>query len=177
MEWVTVIVADEAELGLHVDEYQRGRGIQPFKNDELLTRLCVFELDGYARVLVWSLHHVLTDYWAIHNYLFDIQDTYACRPLPPRRPFKPMIKYLERLDRTAGLNFWRSHLHNATPTPFLQDLAGSCRLISDESVTRDIDIDHGSLTRQFGIMASTLVTVAWSIVLAAHSSCTDVVLF
>jgi Condensation domain len=175
MEWTTVIVADEAELELRVGEYRRGGAIQPFKDGELLTRICIFELDGYPRVLVWSLHHALTDHWVIDSYLSDIEDTYACRPLPPRRPFKPMIKYLEHLDRTTGLEFWRSHLQDATPTPFLLSLPGSRRVIAEETVLRNVHVDHISLTRRFGIMASTLVTAAWSIVLAAHSNCTDVV--
>jgi Condensation domain len=174
MEWTTVIVANEAELDLRVNEYQHGHAIQPFKNGELLTRVCIFELDGYARVLVWSLHHALTDHWAIHSYVSDIGDTYASRPLPSRRPFKSMIKYLERLDRTVGLDFWRGHLQNVTPTPFLLGHPGSRRVISDKTATREVLVDHRSLTKQFGILASTLVTAAWSIVLAAHSNCTDV---
>jgi Condensation domain. len=105
----------------------------------------------------------------------DIENIYAHRPLSPRRPFKPMIKYLSHLDRTTGLNFWRRHLQNATPTSFLQTLPGAPRTISNETVTREVHIEHGSLVRQFGIMASTLVTGAWSIVLAAHSNCSDVV--
>ena len=175
VEWTTVVVSDEDELDLRVSEYQQGHAIQPFKNGELLTRVCIFELDGYARVLVWSLHHALTDHWAIHSYVSDIKDTYARRPLPSRRPFKSMIKYLERLDRTAGLDFWRSHLQNATPTPFLLGHSGSQRVISDKTATREVEVDHKSLTRQFGILASTLVTAAWSVVLAAHSNCRDVI--
>jgi hypothetical protein len=175
MEWVTVTVADETELYRRVDEYSRDRANQQFKNGELLTRACIFELDGYARVLVWSLHHVLTDHWSMKHYASDIEDTYAHHPLPPRRPFKPMIKYLEHLDRRPGLDFWRGHLRNVSPTPFLQCLPSGRRIMTNRSVTRDVLVGHSSLARRFGIMASTLVTGAWSIVLAAHSGCTDVV--
>ena len=175
IEWANVVVADEADLELRVSEYQCGRAIQPFKDGELLTRVCIFELDGHPRVLVWSLHHALTDHWVIDNYISDIEDIYACHPLPSRRPFKPMIKYLECLDRTAGVEFWRSHLRDASPTPFLLGLPGSRRVIAERAVVRNVHVDHVSLTRRFGIMASTLVTVGWSIVLAVHSNCADVV--
>lgn len=175
MEWTTVTITDEADLDLCVDEYQHNRAIQKFEDGELLTRACVFELHGCALALVWSLHHALTDHWALNSFESDIEDSYARRPLPPRRPFKPMIKYLEHLDRTAGLNFWRAHLQDATPTSFLQALPGAPRVIANDTVTREMDIEYSSLSRQFGIMPSTLVTCAWSLVLSAHSNCSDVV--
>jgi hypothetical protein len=175
MEWATIIVADRAQIDQCVDEYLRGRCIQQFKNGELLTRGCIFELDGYARVLVWSLHHAVRDHWTLKNYMSDIEDTYAHRPLPSRRPFKPMIKYLEHFNRKPGLDYWRRHLQNVLPTPFLQSLPSARRVIANKSVTRDVFVGHGLLARQFGIMASTLVTCAWSIVLAAHSGCMDVI--
>jgi hypothetical protein len=175
MEWATVTVADETELDRRVNEYSHDRAIQRFKNGELLTRACIFELDGYARALVWSFHHALTDHWSLNYITSDIEDTYAHRPLSPRRPFKPMIKYLERLDRKPGLDYWRSRLQNVSPTPFLHSLPSGRRVMTNKSVARDVLVEHRSLTRQFGIMASTLVTGAWSIVLAVHSGCTDVV--
>jgi hypothetical protein len=55
---------------------------------------------------VWSLHHALMDHWTLNGVIADIESVLACRPLPPRRSFKPMIKYLERLDRRTGLDFW-----------------------------------------------------------------------
>jgi hypothetical protein len=87
-----------------------------------------------------------------------------------------MIKCLERLDRTIDLDFWRNHLQGATPTPFLQSFPGAARVIANATATRKVQIGHGLFTQQFGIMESTLVTCAWSIALAVHSRCADVVL-
>ncbi|KAF8584766.1 acetyl-CoA synthetase-like protein [Ramaria rubella] len=175
MEWTVVVVTNEAELDLRVDEYQCGRAIQSFSDGQLLTRACVFELDGCPRVLVWSVHHSLIDHRAMEHIMSDIEDVYAGRPLPARRPFKPIVKYLEQVDRTPGLNFWRNHLQTATPTPFLQSLPGAPRATANAMVMRAVHAGHGSFVRKFGIMASTLATGAWGIVLAAHSNCTDVV--
>jgi hypothetical protein len=86
-----------------------------------------------------------------------------------------MIKYLKRLDRRTGLDFWRNHLQGAMLTPFLQPLPGSPRVTSNATATHEVQIEHNSFTRQFGITASTLVTCAWSVVLAAHSNTVDVV--
>ncbi|KAF8572695.1 CoA-dependent acyltransferase [Ramaria rubella] len=172
IEWTTVVVADETELELRVAKYQRGRAIHPFQIGEVAARACVFQLDGFDRVFVWCMHHALFDGWAMDNVISDLQDVYDRRPLPLRRSFKPMIKYLERLDRTAGVNFWRSHLENASPTPFLQ---GASRVTADMKMTRTIHTGHDSFSRLVGIMPSTLVTGAWSIVLAAHANCLDVI--
>jgi hypothetical protein len=75
---------------------------------------------------------------------------HACarRPLP----LEPMAKYLEGLDRTTGLDFWRSHLLNVTPTPFIQTLPGAPRALANESVTPEVEIKRSSLAQQFGIM-------------------------
>ncbi|KAF8580410.1 acetyl-CoA synthetase-like protein [Ramaria rubella] len=175
MEWTTVAVADETELELRVADYEGGRAIQPFEKGELPARACVFELDGSARVLVWCMHHALLDHWALDNAILDLENAYVHRPLVPRRSFKAMIKYLERLDRTPGLDFWRTHLANVAPTPFLQALPGASRATTNATVGRGFRTGHGSFTRESGIMPSTLVTAAWSLVLAAHSNCIDVV--
>ncbi|KAF8581317.1 amino acid adenylation [Ramaria rubella] len=175
MEWSTVIVTDEVELDIAVAEYQEGRGALKFDPAELHTRACIFELNGIPRVLAWSLHHALADHWTLNNAEFDIGDIYAGRSLQSRRSFKPMLKYLERLDRTAGLDFWRRHLLNASPTTFLQALPGAPRAAVDKNISRKVHADYSSLTQQFGIAASSLITAAWAIVLAAHAGNTDVV--
>ncbi|KAF8584770.1 acetyl-CoA synthetase-like protein [Ramaria rubella] len=175
MEWITVVVADEAELDLRVDEYRQGRSIQPFEDGELLTRACLFEIGGRPRVLVWSLHHALVDHKTLDSITSDIEDVYAGRPITPRRSFKPVVRYLEKLDRTSGLDFWRRHLEGVAPTSFLQSLPVAPRATTNRTVIRALHTEHGSFARRFGIMPSTLATAAWAIVLAAHSNCDDVV--
>jgi hypothetical protein len=175
MEWTTVVAVDEAGLEIAIEEYKCGRGSRSFADGDLLTRACVFELDGSARALVWTVHHALQDGWTQDGHLSDVEDVYACRPLPVRRSFKHMIKYLEGLDRTVGLEFWKDKLLTATPTPFLQPLPGSSRMTVDASTTRHIHTGHGSMAREFGIMPSTLATAAWALVLAAHTGSLDVV--
>ncbi|KAF8588133.1 hypothetical protein K439DRAFT_706650 [Ramaria rubella] len=175
MEWTTVAVADEAELSTTIDEYQRGRNSRAFADGNLLTRAYVFEINGSARALVWVLHHALHDGWTQRGHVSDIEDTFAGRPLPVRRSFKHMVKYLEGLDRAAGLEFWKHKLQSATPTAFLQPLPGAARATTNASITRVIRAGHTSVAREFGIMASTLATAAWAFVLAAHTGSSDVV--
>lgn len=175
MEWVNITVTDEQELDICVTEYQRTQGIQRFDDGNLLTRACVFELNGSPRVLVWSVHHALVDHWAIDSIISDLERVYAGRSLPFRRPFKTMVKYLQNYDRTGSLAFWRRHLHNASPTSFLRRKPNAVRATINATVTREVNLQYGLLTRRFGIIPSTLVTSAWSVVLSAHSGSSDVV--
>lgn len=175
MQWNTIALTNEVQLDSAIDKYQHGQGSQTFESGELLTRACIFELNGSARALVWTLHHTLQDGWLKDGLDSDIQQIYARRPLPPRRPFKPLIKYLEGLDRSVGLEFWKNKLNSATPTPFLQAIPGAPRAIVNSHTTREIHPGHRSLAREFGIIPSTLATAAWAVVLGAHSGTSDVV--
>ncbi|KAF8581404.1 hypothetical protein K439DRAFT_1662316 [Ramaria rubella] len=82
MEWTTIVVSNETELELHVAEYESGRTVRPFEQGEVATRACVFKLKGFARVLVWCMHHALFDGWAMDNVISDLHNVYDRRPLP-----------------------------------------------------------------------------------------------
>lgn len=176
MEWNVITVANETDLSLRVSEYEHNRGSQQFEDGELLTRACIFQLNGHARVLVWTIHHALVDHWTLEHMVSDIDSVYANYPLPTRRSFKPMIKYLQHIDHAGGVEFWRKHLHDASPTLFLQNRSNARRVTASTIIYRHIQtIDTGLLISRFGIMPSTLITCAWSIVLSVHSNTSDVV--
>lgn len=175
IEWNTIAVTTEAALEVAIREYQFGRGCQKFEQGELMTRACIFELSGVPSALVWSLHHAVADHWSINNAECDIADMFFKRSLPHRRSFKPMIKYLESLDRTPGLHFWQNHLLDANPTPFPQSVPDGSRAIANTVASRELHKDHTSFTRHFGVTAASLATAAWSVVIAAHTSSPDVV--
>lgn len=175
MEWNTINVTTEAELEIVISKYRVGRGCQKFEQGELLTRACVFEVNGIPRVLVWTVHHALADHWSLNNAEFDIGDIYFRRPFPHRRSLKPMVKYLEGLDRSASLNFWRTHLLDANPTRFPESLWEAPRAVVNNLISREVPIDHASFTRRFGVTSASLATAAWSIVIAAHTGSADVV--
>ncbi|KAF8573120.1 hypothetical protein K439DRAFT_1625298 [Ramaria rubella] len=82
MEWNTIVVSDETELELRVAEYESGCAVRPFEQGKVAARACVFELEGFARVLVWCMHHALFNGWAMDNVISDLHDVYDRRPLP-----------------------------------------------------------------------------------------------
>jgi hypothetical protein len=83
----------------------RRLGSRRFEDGELMTRACVLEVEGVPLALAWSLHHGMADHWTMDGMDIDIGDVFAARPISVRRSFKPMIRYLEGVDRTVGLEF------------------------------------------------------------------------
>lgn len=175
MEWINVIVEDEAELEERITEYQHTRAIEHFAEGELLTRACVFQINEHARVLVWSLHHALVDHRTLDSIMSDVEYVYTNRPLPPRRPFKTMVRYLHGLNRANSLEFWQKHLHDASPTAFPQRRPETARATANAAAQREVCLKYNLLSRRFGIMVSTLATLAWSVVLSVHTNSMDVV--
>ncbi|KAF8577978.1 hypothetical protein K439DRAFT_1663978 [Ramaria rubella] len=147
MEWTTIVVSDETELELRVAEYESGRAVRPFEQGEVAACACIFELKGFACVLVWCMHHALFDSWAMDNVISDLHDVYDRCPLPLRRSIKPMIKYLERLNCTASVDFWQSHLENVSPTPFLHSSPSAPCVAADATMTHVIHTGHDSFGR------------------------------
>lgn len=174
MDWSTETFNDEESLQQAVAEYEKDHASEPFVEGEIWSRLRLFELNGSPKALVWTLHHASVDHWSLNNMASDLEAIYNGEELPTRRPFKPMVKYLQTIDRQASMNFWKSKLSDASPSPFLLPRPGAPRLSADSSIVREVSVQFSSLARQ-GVMASTLVTTAWSIVLATHTGATDVV--
>jgi hypothetical protein len=109
MQWTTVVVMDESDLDMAC-------GSRNFEDGELLTRACIFEANGVSLALRWSVHHGLADHWTMDSIEIDIGDIYPGRPLPLRRSFQPMIKYLEILIAmlvwtSSGLTCSTRHRH------------------------------------------------------------------
>jgi hypothetical protein len=117
------------------------------------------------------------------------------RPQPTRGPLAdPELRCVSRplnctnallqtryIDGSASLvdqsdhsvEYWRKRLASCTPTIFpFRSYA-----LSDSSVLRRFHVSHETLTRDHGIRPSTLVTLAYALVLSAHSGSSDEVVF
>ena len=110
-----------------------------------------------------------------YGYESDVKELYKGHKLPQRRAFKTLVKYILSIDHAAGLDFWKKKLSTATPLPFLQPDPGAQRTTANTWITRRVHPGYSTLAREYGIMASTLATAAWALVLAAHTGSLDVV--
>jgi hypothetical protein len=80
------------------------------------------------------------------------------------------------VNGSDSLEYWRKRLASVTPTNFPLRSSSSCAIV-DSSVLRRFSIAYENLTRDHGIELSTLVTLAYALVLNAHSGSSDEVVF
>ncbi len=87
-----------------------------FKNDELMTRLCIFQLGNNEHKVIWSSHHLLCDGWSVSiliDELFQLYETTnagTTAGLPMVKPFETFIDWTLAQDHEKARHFWRDYL-------------------------------------------------------------------
>lgn len=110
----------------HMGQEKKESYIEDFrKNDEenifnlnrdALMRVSILKTGNDAYKVIWSLHHILVDGWCIEIIYDDIFKTYrALREntsvnFGPVHPFREYIKWLEKQDKQAALEYWKEYL-------------------------------------------------------------------
>ncbi len=86
-----------------------------FKNDELMTRLCIFQLGNNEHKVIWSSHHLLCDGWSVSiliDELFQLYETTNAGTMVELPMVKPFETFID----------WTSHKTMAESTSFLARL-------------------------------------------------------
>jgi amino acid adenylation domain-containing protein len=152
-----------------------------------LIRLALVQTAGDACRFVWSHHHALLDGWSIPLLLKEVLAFYeALRQgqdiqLPPSRPYRDYIAWLQQQDMAEAETFWRRALQGfIAPTRLMVDrvIEGQQDQDRDEQETRLSTATTAalqSLARQHQLTLSTLVQGAWALLLSRYSGEKDVV--
>ncbi len=166
---------------------ERKRGFDPAKPP--LMRLALIRRDDSAHYFVWSHHHLLMDGWCLPVILREVFTLYEaeCKnqsvQLPPSRPFREYIAWLQRQDLSRAEKYWRDMLAGfTTPTPFAVDHP----VISREGTGSDYRVERArlsseltqklrSLARRHQLTLNTLAQGAWGLLLQRYSGENDVV--
>jgi amino acid adenylation domain-containing protein/non-ribosomal peptide synthase protein (TIGR01720 family) len=151
-----------------------------------LMRLALFRTGDDRHRLVWTHHHLLLDGWSLPLVFRDVAilyDAFAAGrepSLPPTRPYRDYIAWLQRQDPAAAESFWREHLAGIeAATPFGIDravpgrdpgLGRTATRLSPELSGRVKELARGG-----GLTLNTLLQGAWALLLARYSGETDVV--
>ncbi|HEX8275247.1 MAG TPA: amino acid adenylation domain-containing protein [Longimicrobiaceae bacterium] len=151
-----------------------------------LMRVALFRTGDGRHRLVWTHHHLLLDGWSLPLVFRDVAILYDAftsgrePALPPTRPYRDYIAWLQRQDAASAEEFWRGQLAGVeAATPFGIDRAaprheaGFARAttrLSPELSARLADLARGG-----GLTLSTLVQGAWALLLARYSGQADVV--
>jgi amino acid adenylation domain-containing protein len=152
-----------------------------------LMRLALMRLSQRRYQFTWSFHHLLLDGWSSPIILAELFALYEgfCRAespaLPPRRPYRDYIRWLQQQDLSQAEQFWRAYLDGfATPTPFgvdKPDSKGQAEayakqdLVLPEAVSGPLQ----QLAQQHHLTMSTLIQGVWAIILSRYSNEREVV--
>jgi amino acid adenylation domain-containing protein len=115
----------EVDLSALADELQEQR-IREYKQQDkeqgfdlskdIPLRTCVFKKAEGVYEWVWSYHHILLDGWCfgiVMDELFQVYESLlhdSTIDLPPVKPYKEYIDWLERQDKDQSLHYWGHYL-------------------------------------------------------------------
>jgi amino acid adenylation domain-containing protein/non-ribosomal peptide synthase protein (TIGR01720 family) len=126
-----------------------------------------------------DISHALIDASSIQIVLEDLVRSYNGLKLPSAPPPRNMIQYLDRINKTESLEFWRNYLHGAPRCnlPVLQ-LSGKPTLEEGSygiiTLSTEAAECVASLCKQLDITRSTLLQLVWSFVLSQYTGLNDV---
>lgn len=154
-----------------------------------LMRLTLIQTGADTFYFVWSHHHLLTDGWCVATILEEVLAFYEAqkqmRPLqlPPRRPYRDYIAWLQQQDLSCAAAFWRVTLKGfSVPTPLGNDPGTLSSVGADEppgteqlQLSMDTTARLQDLARQHQLTLNTFVQGAWALLLGRYSGEQDVV--
>jgi amino acid adenylation domain-containing protein/non-ribosomal peptide synthase protein (TIGR01720 family) len=148
--------------------------------------------EGRGR-FVWTHHHLLTDGWSTAVLLGDLFTAYAALrrgeppALPPARPYRDYVAFLESRDRRREELFWRGYLAGleaatmlpagrpagrpAAPAAVGGALHGEASLHLGAAETAAVV----AFARRHALTLNTVLQGAWAVLLARASGVSDVV--
>jgi amino acid adenylation domain-containing protein len=113
-DWRGLTAKDQEAVLTAFLEVDRQRGFS--LTQPPLSRVVVIRLGPRQWRLVWSFHHLVLDGWSMATLSREVLALYGGRaagravPLPPVRPFREYIRWLQRQDLAASEAFWRRRL-------------------------------------------------------------------
>ena len=179
----------EGERRARVEAARREDKATPFDLSRApLMRVRLLRTEDLAYVLLWSHHHLLMDGWSAPMLSAEVRVAYESirqggRPqLPPVRPFRDYIEWLEGKDLGAAEGAWRRYLAGLTrPTPLPADRPDDGRPAERADILRlerNLPVELGDLLRAAArsqqVTLNTLVQGGWALLLARASGISDV---
>ena len=136
-----------------------------------LAEFAIVEENANSRYLVLTMHHAAYDAASLQMLLGDVQSVYSCEQPPMRFPFREFIKQLQATQVHQTRSFWAQYLDGALPSAFPSIPSG---YVPSADSTFDSDLTlPAAKSKAFTI--STMIRVAWAMVLARHADSNDVV--
>ncbi len=158
-------------------------------SDVPLMRLALFRLGENDFQFLWTFHHAVLDgrsFAAVLNEVFAFYDAILSGQdlrLPPPRPFRDFIEWLQQQDFSRSEQFWREQLKGLeSPTPLMVDRpppaeAGQLVEYGDASfrLSRETTERLRELAAGHGLSFATIMQGAWALLLHRYNGEEEVV--
>ncbi|MCW2919527.1 MAG: non-ribosomal peptide synthase, partial [Actinomycetia bacterium] len=181
-DWRTL--DDERETRLaSLQRAERARGFD--LTQPPLMRFALVRLTEDSHQFLWTHHHLLLDGWSLPIILKDLYALYEAEltgrqaDLPPTRPFRDFVDWLQAGTPPDAESVWREALAGFTaPTPL--PLGAPATSATDPrmvELTLPADLSDAlqQVCRTHGLTLSTVVQGVWGVLLGRHGGVRDVV--
>ncbi len=163
---------------------ERKQGLE--LTDAPLMRIKLIRLNNQEHYFVWSYHHLLFDGWGfaiILNEIFQLYEGFAQNKetaLPPVRPFRDYIAWLQAQDMQKAEAFWKKNLAGfSAPTPLVPakktDQPGLSYLKERHVFSEAVSQKAHQFSREHQITINTLFQGGLALLLSRYSGEPDVV--
>lgn len=198
------IVRDEVQLPWTIDDWrelppdQQTTWLNAFCIDDRrhgidlsrapLMRLALFQLTDNRYSFIWSFHHLLFDGWSLPIVLGEVFRSYEAfaagqtPQLPPVRPYRHYIAWLQRQDVARVEEFWREQLSSFNTATSLgvdkslrPDFGPLSTAQQEGFLSPAVSAALRAFARQHRLTLNTLVQGAWALLLSRYSGANDLV--
>ncbi|WDZ59769.1 non-ribosomal peptide synthetase [Paenibacillus polymyxa] len=157
---------------------------------DLLIRLAVLQTQTNAYTLLLSFHHIIMDGWCLGIVMDELFAAYEALKagktvqLPTPQPYTGYARWLDKQDKEAAKEYWRSILNDYDQPAVLPTLPVAHPLQPDTgyllhehkiTLTDETTRQLRTVAERNGTTLSSLFLAAWGVVLGGYNQSEDVV--
>ncbi|EHS57515.1 non-ribosomal peptide synthetase [Paenibacillus sp. Aloe-11] len=157
---------------------------------DLLIRLAVLQTQTNAYTLLLSFHHIIMDGWCLGIVMDELFTAYEALKagktvqLPTPQPYTGYARWLDKQDKEAAKEYWRSILNGYDQPSVLPTLPVADPLQADTgyllhehkiTLTDETTRQLRAVAERNGTTLSSLFLAAWGVVLGGYNQSEDVV--
>lgn len=168
---------DREEYVRHFREVDRKNGFD--LSEDMLMRLAVFQMGPTEYEFIWSYHHILMDGWCggvIIKEYFGIYNSFLegrSYQLPPVKPYRLYIDWLEKQDKEASKLYWKRYLEGYEKSFTIPKIKASIGKTAEsgyklEHLIFKLDREKTDrlkqLTHKYQVTLSTVIHMVWGVI-------------
>ncbi|MCK4258362.1 MAG: amino acid adenylation domain-containing protein [Halanaerobiales bacterium] len=171
----------------YLEEYKvqdRDKGFVLTKH--LLMRVTLFKTGKESYKLIWSFPHIIMDGWCLGIIFKDLIEIYSSLrkndtvEITSITPYIDYIKWLEKQNQKAGLEYWENYLSGYDTQATLPNLGSPVSdqyQVSEYEFTINEKFTHDLMTvaKENQVTINNLMQTAWGVLLQKYNNTDDVV--